>query len=99
MSSYISDTTPARGAGPDSQNVLSYRQQQQHNKTLKAKKYIEDATVDIYTAEMSAMGFILLEPESAINLTTLYKKAASRGARPVAYIPKQNSSCDIWTNQ
>ena len=80
MSSYISETTPARGAGPDSHFVLlSYRQQQQHNKTLKAKKYIEDATVDIYTAEMSAMGFILLEPESAINLTTLKKRVWMKG--------------------
>ena len=35
MSSYISETTPARGAGPDSQNALSYRQQQQHNTRTK----------------------------------------------------------------
>ena len=28
-----------------------------------------------------------------------YKKAASRGSRRVAYIPKQNLSCDIQTNQ
>ena len=39
--------------------------------TLKTNIYLEDAAVDIYTAEISAMGIILLEPESAINLTTL----------------------------
>ena len=38
---------------------------------LKTNIYLEDAAVDIYTAEISAMGIILLEPESAINLSVL----------------------------